>query len=427
MEKLNYKNQKLGDITCDCIDYDVSSLSVSIHLPLSRAIAGLLLEFSKHDLPYSSLEPPLNLIELMEMPLRTLVMISQFRAGMWDSKLRSLSEQVTFYNQVGSRNEMLDQDIVMIQYVASQIDPNHFLIHLLNKFDLMRWVDDEKNQIEQNEDLIRQTRTLVEEFLNLLLAIVSERHTPGVSEVTMEDKIRKEFIQFLCILQWARRAQLLYAMSLFGPRQYKISKKKLGELTVFKRKDKQSGKYELKGKQSGDYELKEQYYKDFNPLFYHYTQEEKQKAKESQLNRKRPNGEGFIACTPPVPPELTQQFKPLRNVLACPVFMHIVKMILEHACDENRRSFSENQYEATLHLVGVALYEEQRDLDQEIEEKFSFIKVAKENDLFNLLERCAQHSTRVKSHQSLTDWLLKFRDTVEERKGTDEVYLCNLC
>ena len=96
MEKLNHKTWKLCDVICNCIDYDVSSLSVTIHLPLSRAVAGLLLELSKHNENYSSLEPPLTLIELMEMPLRTLVMISQFRASMWRRNGFSLVNQIVF-------------------------------------------------------------------------------------------------------------------------------------------------------------------------------------------------------------------------------------------------------------------------------------------------------------------------------------------
>ena len=77
MEAFNFKQGELCNINCRYIDYDVSSQSVTIHLPLSRTIAGLLLELSKHNVNYLSLNPPLTLIELMEIPLRTLVMISQ--------------------------------------------------------------------------------------------------------------------------------------------------------------------------------------------------------------------------------------------------------------------------------------------------------------------------------------------------------------
>ena len=35
---------------------------------------------------------------------------------------------------------MYDKDIVMLQASAALIDPNEFLIHLLNKFGLLNWV-----------------------------------------------------------------------------------------------------------------------------------------------------------------------------------------------------------------------------------------------------------------------------------------------
>jgi hypothetical protein len=45
----------------------------------------------------------------------------------------------------------------------------------------MCWVQEnyETSHPKQKEDFVRQTSSLVEEFLSLLLIIVSERHTPG--------------------------------------------------------------------------------------------------------------------------------------------------------------------------------------------------------------------------------------------------------
>lgn len=40
---------------------------------------------------------------------------------------------------------------------------------------------------------------LVEEFLTLILHLVSERYTVGIGDVTEEDCIKKDIIQLLCI------------------------------------------------------------------------------------------------------------------------------------------------------------------------------------------------------------------------------------
>jgi len=413
-KQVSYKTWKLCDIECECIDYDVSSLLVTIHLALSRCVAGLLLELLKHDVKYSDLDTNnLTLIQLMELPLRTLVMISQFRASMWRRNGFSLVNQILFYHGSSFREEMYDKDIIMMQYAGSFIEPNEYLIHLLNKFNLMFWVQEnyETTQRKQEEDFIRQTSVLVEEFLNLLLIIVGERYTLGIgSNITIEDKVKKEIIQWLCI-EPCTHSDLIKNLS--RPTVNFPMENLINEVAVFKKhKDNQSGKYELK----------EEYYKEFNPFFYHYTRIDQCSAEESQLKRKKQNNEEFVCCPPPVPPEFTKHFKPLRNILTSKVFMHLIKVILERVCDENTRSFSENQYEKILHLIGISLHEERRDLDDKKipnENKYSFTQIAEKTNFLQLLKSCEQ-CPRVASHKSLTYWIQhKFKEIVEERHGKE--------
>jgi len=49
------------------------------------------------------------------------------------------------------------------------------------------------------EDTLRQTIALVEEFVGLVVSIVGERWVPGVGVVTPDDRIKKEIIQQLSI------------------------------------------------------------------------------------------------------------------------------------------------------------------------------------------------------------------------------------
>lgn len=110
---------KCGDHQAECIVYDVSKRPVSIHLPLSRLLAGesdfcfllshtsikklyilgLYLNFPKFGLKLSSPEvnsadATLSIERLIELPLRTLVMIAQSSAGMWRRNGYSLVNQV---------------------------------------------------------------------------------------------------------------------------------------------------------------------------------------------------------------------------------------------------------------------------------------------------------------------------------------------
>lgn len=75
--------RELLDYSVSCIEYDVSSAPVSIHLPLSRLVAALTLHLDRYDLNYNS---PEFLVkgkptpeELMEPVLRTEVMIAQVK------------------------------------------------------------------------------------------------------------------------------------------------------------------------------------------------------------------------------------------------------------------------------------------------------------------------------------------------------------
>ncbi|MGH0154885.1 UNVERIFIED_CONTAM: hypothetical protein FKN15_044511 [Acipenser sinensis] len=108
----------------DTIRYCVSQEKVSIHLPVSRLLAGLHVLLSKTEvayrfpeqLPLCELSPPM----LIEHPLRCLV----------------LCAQIYYYHNVKCRVEMFDKDLLMLQAGASMMDPNHFLMIVLSRFEL---------------------------------------------------------------------------------------------------------------------------------------------------------------------------------------------------------------------------------------------------------------------------------------------------
>jgi E3 ubiquitin-protein ligase UBR2 len=76
--------RELADHSATCLSYDVSVKPVSIHLPLSRFLAGLYVNFEKFGLTYdtvsSSSDKP-TLEQLIEPVLCTRTMISQYQAG----------------------------------------------------------------------------------------------------------------------------------------------------------------------------------------------------------------------------------------------------------------------------------------------------------------------------------------------------------
>ena len=418
--KMQAASRTIGGTTVNnCVDYEVSSLPISIHIPLSRMVSGLLLHLGqlKENVTYDSPELYFTkrptLVELMEYPLRTLVMIAQFRAGMWRRNGYSLVNQVYFYHNVRLREEMYDRDIQMLQYVAAHLDPNEFLVHLINKFGLyLVWSQENYDGYNRKpeEDYLRQTITLVEEFLSLLLIIVSERFTPGIGQVTFEERIKKEIVQWLCV-EPMTHSDLLKVL----PKEASSSvvvESLINLVAEFKRPSQQQA--------GGKYEVKQDWLQWFNPFFYHYTRQDQSAAEEAQLKKKKLLNEAYVCCPPPVPPELTPQYSKMKDVLKSDVMLHIIQLVLKRTLSAYSASFSETQFEKMLHLVGIALHEEERYLSSpeagpDVED-FDFTQRSSDKGIFRLLEDCLS-CPKIETHSQLLKWTLdKFR-TVSGRRG----------
>uniref|UniRef100_T1JGA7 E3 ubiquitin-protein ligase n=1 Tax=Strigamia maritima TaxID=126957 RepID=T1JGA7_STRMM len=391
--------RELANHSATCIDYDVATQPDSIHLPLSRFVAALHLMLDNYNLSYDSVE--FNFTnkptpeQLLEMPLRTQVMIAQVHAGMWRRNGYSLLNQIFFYHTPKCRSEMLDRDVVMLQTTASLIESNEFLLHLLNKFGLVSWAraEYESDYLKNEDDSIRQAVSLAEEFLRLLITIVSERYLIGVGQVTEEDCIKKEVAQQLCIEPMAH-SQLAKTLA-ENPNHETGMETVINEVASFKKP---------KGNSKGMYEIKPEWLKVYNPFFYHYTREEQSKAEEAQCKRKKLAGEEEC-CPPPVPPKFAQSFAMTVNVLQCDIMLHLMSAVLERAANIRSRSFSESQFQKILYLIGCALHEEElyyRDNDP----FFSFTGKAFKKGLMVQLEGLVGNA-RIEAHKDLLNWVVR--------------------
>lgn len=297
------ETRECADHSASCFNYDVSSKYVSIHLPLSRFFAGVYLHLEKYNLDYRTAmgqdKPTLEIEEIIEPVLCTQTMMAQVHAGMWRRNGYALLHQLFFYRNVRCRAEMLDRDIVVLQIGASIIESNEFLIHVLNKFNLLNWLrpefESEQLTNSSEEDSIRQLMNIIDEMLDLLIVIVGERYIPGVSRVTVEDKIKNEIIQQLCIKPFSH-SELSHNLM---DAQDNSMEHVIDSVAVFQ-KPNQSDK-------KGEYVLKDEFYDNYNMFFYHYTKEEKSKSEETQRKR-REKLKQFVCCPPPKLPQLTENF-----------------------------------------------------------------------------------------------------------------------
>nr|XP_049697371.1 E3 ubiquitin-protein ligase UBR1 isoform X3 [Helicoverpa armigera] len=394
--------RELGNQSGSVIPYDVSVEPVSIHRPLSRYIAGLHLLLHKHGLSYHSREfdrhdrPKPTPAELIEPVLQTMAMIGQVHAGMWRRNGFALINQLYFYQNVKCRAEMLDRDVVMLQIGASLIESNEFIIHVLNKFNLLEWAAPDFEQRSIEDDTLRHTISMLEEFLGLLITIYGSRYVPGVGEVTNEDRTMKEIIQMLCVKPMPH-SELNRSLP-----EDQLHETGL-EAVIHEVADfiKPSG-----GNNRGVYKLKPHLYDEYDTFFYHYTREELSRSEEEQRTRRK--AAGLPECCPPPPlPKLSPPFRLLANLLQSDSVHHVLKTVLERALDLRARSFSETQVHKALHLMGYAL----RDEESGHYEFLQFAESAARAGLLQLLQKLVT-SPRVDAHRQLARWVLNKMKTL---------------
>ncbi|XP_048517590.1 E3 ubiquitin-protein ligase UBR2 isoform X2 [Dendroctonus ponderosae] len=403
------KARELADHSTACLHYDVSSKPISIHLPVTRLLAALHLHLEKYGLHFDSPEFQLakpTPVQIIEPVLRTQVMIAQVHTGMWRRNGYALLNTLYFYHNVKCRTEMLDRDITLLQIGASLIESNEFLIHLLNKFNLISWALEafEINTLKSSEeDSMRQVINLVEEFLYLLIAIIGERHMPGVSHVTTKERIKKDILHALCIKQ-APHSELVKCISDDLEDEEGLFDEVVQEIAKFNEPLRTSTA-------KGTYELLPGNFDEFNVFFYHYTREEMSKAEETQRKRRKDKGE-IECCPPPQLPKLCESFSLLVNLLQCDVMLRIMKTVMERCQNLRARSFSENQLHKVLHLIGYGLQEEESGNYP----FFKFVENASKAGIFDLMEELLKSCPRVDAHRGLLQWTLQKYQQVAKKE-----------
>ncbi|CAJ1073672.1 E3 ubiquitin-protein ligase UBR1 [Xyrichtys novacula] len=339
--------------------YKVSQEPVSIHLPISRLLAGLYVLLCRT----GAIERLDNLgsydfTQLAEHPLRCIVLAAQVSAEMWRRNGLSLVSQVYYYQDVKCRDEMYDKDILMLQITASKMDPNHFLMLILLRFELFDYFNG--NCSSKDQDELVQWNRLTEEMLYLLIVIVGERYVPGISHVTKEDVTMREVIHLLCIEPMAHSN---LAKGLPENESHETGLESVITKVATFKKPGVSG--------HGLYEVKKERLVEFNPFFYHYSRSQHSKAEESQKKR-RCQESNDKALRPPVPPAFCPAFASIVRLLCSDIIIHVLRRVLQRAAEDRATHWTEAMIQRALHLIGQALLEEKAQLEDSSVEEVTF-------------------------------------------------------
>ncbi|XP_048585826.1 E3 ubiquitin-protein ligase UBR2 isoform X2 [Nematostella vectensis] len=419
--EMSLKDEKVAGQTYKVIKYNVAKAPVSIHLPVSRFLAGLILACDKFNLTLNELfnfenEHDRLKLFLVEYPLRALAMVAQVHAGMWRRNGYAIMNQVYHYQNVKCRTEMYDKDVIMMQAAAGYMDANHFLVMVLDKFNMVDWFMPTFDESKYDGDQLSQMLTLAEEVMSLIIAVIGERYMPGISHVTQADCYRREIIHKLCIKPLSH-SELLKALP---PPDFDLENERslddiISDVAIF-RKPGVTGK--------GLYELKEEHYKEFNPFFFHYTRIEQAKAEEQQRKRAKKEKIAYC-CPPPQAPQFTRPFCNILNLLSCDVMITLVTNLLTRAGAGNSKALNDIHMHQVLHVVAMALQEAQTCRKSGKTPEKDFITAASTEtesrpSLLKLLEGL-HDNTHVQEHSAMIDWVLKkFHKELDARKETGQ-------
>ncbi|KAJ1671381.1 E3 ubiquitin-protein ligase ubr1, partial [Coemansia sp. RSA 25] len=337
-------------------DMIFSAFDTSLDSALEGELAGSggkpgpLYTMSPAEIPHAQRE----LLRILDYPIRVCVVMAQIRAGLWVRNGYVIRSQSHHYREVSLRENTYDQDIVMIQFFLSiWPDTDHILMTLLDRFGLYDWFSGRPLSSRVYEPFHLQY--MVEEFLNLLIVIVSERHVAtGKNSL---DLARREIVH-----------------GCLSPISYsELSKKipeRLAEHTEFDNLLQQMA--DFRGPVSvmdyGLYELKDEYLDEVDPYFIHYSRNQREEVeellKERLKKRMRKNGGDVDEVPTYIPAKLEHiKFGPYQRigmVLHTPLACQVLFYALLHATHTANDLLSETMVDEALQLIVLALEDGRR-------------------------------------------------------------------
>ncbi|KAJ1733245.1 E3 ubiquitin-protein ligase ubr1 [Coemansia biformis] len=290
-----------------------------------------------------------KLLHILDHPVRVCVIMAQIRAGLWVRNGFIIRLQAHHYREVSLRENTYDQDIVMIQFFLSiWPDPDHILMTLLDRFGLLDWFSGRPHTSQIYDATHMQY--MVEEFLNLLIVIVSERYVAtGKSAL---DMARREIVH-----------GCLSAIS-YSDLSKKIPER-LAEIIEFENLLQKIADYRgpVGIMDFGQYELKDEFLDEVDPYFIHFSRSQREEIEEVLRERLRKRalksggaaGDVLDYIPPRLEPICSGPFQRLGLTLHTPLACQMLFFSLLHATQTSAELLSETIVDEALQLIVLAL------------------------------------------------------------------------
>ncbi|CAG8598717.1 10072_t:CDS:10 [Funneliformis mosseae] len=295
-----------------------------------------------------------KILGVFDYPLRVLVLLVQIRAGLWVRNGFGIRGQCHHYREISLRENTYDEDIFLLQTAFILLDPNIVLVTILDRFDLVEWFNGRNNhKVYDNSQLT----FIAEELLTLLITCVSER--ANAAGLTNEQKIRREIIHGLCLGPIAYSELIKRIPERLA--QDPIFDEILTRLTTYKSPDSLTD--------HGTYELYDEYFDEVDPYFVHYSRNNREEAEEALKNRlKKKDANSTPLLMPKLTPITSGPYVKLGNILHASLLNQIIYYSLWHVKTDEKIK-SDTLVEEALHLIMLALLDENNDIMRECKRK----------------------------------------------------------
>lgn len=299
------------------------------------------------------------IISIFDYPIRTIVLSSQIKSGLWVRNGFSARSQLQLYKNTALREQGYLRDLFLVQVFSVCSTPDTIAELFLKRWLLFYgWSDGTTiNSFPYEPTALPY---IIEEFLNFIIHILTEDFfIQGLSsEETTYIKVKNEIIHNLC----------------FGPMSYSrlcsqipehVSAEKrfdmiLEELTTFKGPK--------TPKDTGTYSLKEMYMDELNPYYFNYTTNKKDDAinfVKERIHKSTALHFHDISIKPKLRNPNIGIFKHMGSFTASPLFANFLIRTIKYIIDEGADKL-DGLLETTLHLIHVIA------LEGTINESFDF-------------------------------------------------------
>ncbi|KAF8525093.1 hypothetical protein BU17DRAFT_41819 [Hysterangium stoloniferum] len=346
--------------TYTVVKFDVLESWVSFH----HALHWLLAELFKHvnllgseslrTIGYQNLRSvllrnsgDLDVLTLIDFPLRVVTMIAQIRAGLWVRNGFAIRGQLLHYRDFMLRELCYDQDLFILQTAFVVLDPGLVLVSILDRFQLRSWFSGEMTSRVYDDNHLP---SMVEEFLYVIITCLSE--TGNARRLPMEGAVRRELVHALAVGSCGfteickRVPERMVEEVCFEGALMDVAHFRFPESTT----------------DSGLYELKDECFDEVNPYFYHYARNKREEVDAILRARaKKKTGSADMVFVPQPLDIKFGQFVTLTNAFQSSVLHQIIFFAVFNVSNNQGKMtsvFAEAILDQALHLVILGIIEQ---------------------------------------------------------------------